>query len=139
MSHHADMTQGLSDSDYRLLATFRSELRQFLKFSEEAAAEAGITGTQHQALLAIRASASETMLVGELSEALLLRPHSTSELIDRLSRLRLVERNRSPHDRREVRILLTSAGEALLKSLAAAHRDELRRMRPLLTHLLEDL
>jgi len=133
------MTQGLSDSDYRLLATFRSELRHFLKFSEEAAAEAGITGAQHQALLAIRAAAGETMLVGELSDALLLRPHSTSELIDRLSRLGLVERNRSPDDRREVRILLTSAGEALLKSLAAAHRDELRRMRPLLTHLLEAL
>ena len=44
----------LLDDDYRALAAFRTELRRFLQFSEEAALAVGISPQQHQALLAIR-------------------------------------------------------------------------------------
>ncbi len=44
----------LTDSDYRTLAKFRYQLRQFLSFSEDAAAAAGLQPRHHQALLAIK-------------------------------------------------------------------------------------
>ena len=44
----------MTDADYRGLAEFRRALRDFLAFSEKAAARAGLTPAQHQALLAIR-------------------------------------------------------------------------------------
>jgi hypothetical protein len=46
--------RSISKSQYESLATFRYALRQFLRFSEDAAKRAGITPQQHQALLAIK-------------------------------------------------------------------------------------
>jgi len=127
------------DEDYATLATFRYELRHFLHFSENAAAEAGLTAQQHQALLALRAAPGGSMLVGTLAERLMLRPHSASGLVDRLMGLGLVERSRADGDRRQVHILLTEMGRTVLASLAASHRAELRRLRPLLTDLMRRL
>lgn len=127
----------IRDEDYAMLATFRYELRRFLHFSECAADDAGVTAQQHQALLAIRAAPGAAMLVGALAERLLLRPHSTTGLIDRLQKLDLVERFPADGDRRQVLVRLTQAGETLLATLSQAHRAELRRLRPLLTSLLE--
>ena len=127
------------DEDYATLATFRYELRRFLHFSEQAAEQAGVTAQQHQALLAVRAERDGSMLVGELADRLLLRPHSTSGLVDRLQKLELIERFRSEADRRQVRVRLTDRGNALLASLSATHRAELRRLRPLLTDLVAKL
>jgi DNA-binding MarR family transcriptional regulator len=127
------------DEDYATLATFRYELRRFLHFSENAASEAGLTAQQHQALLVLRAVPDATMLVGELAERLLLRPHSASGLVDRLMGLGLVERSRGHDDKRRVYILLTEMGQNVLASLAATHRAELRRLRPLLTDLMSRL
>ena len=128
----------LSDEHYQALASIRHELRRFLHFSEHAASTTGITAQQHQVLLAIRASGGE-MLVGALAEHLLLRPHSASEHVDRLAKLGLVRREESRSDRRQVPIALTREGRTLLASLSRAHRDELRRIRPLLSQLIERL
>lgn len=122
--------------DYAALATFRYELRRFLHFSASAAEGAGLTPQQYQALLEIRAAEGGAMAVGTLAERLMLRPHSASGLIDRLERLALVERARTHADRRQVHVRLTGKGDALLASLAANHRAELQRMRPLLTDLI---
>lgn len=127
----------IRDEDYVMLATFRYELRRFLQFSERAADDAGVTSQQHQALLAIRAASGAAMPVGALAERLLLRPHSTTGLIDRLQKLGLVERVRSDGDRRQVLVRLTPMGETLLATLSAAHRAELRRLTPLLAGLME--
>lgn len=128
----------LSDEHYQALASIRHELRHFLHFSEQAASAAGVTAQQHQALLAIRAAGGE-MLVGALAEQLLLRPHSASEHVDRLAKLGLVQRKAGREDRRQVPIALTEKGGTLLSSLSRAHRDELRRIRPLLRQLIERL
>ena len=42
----------LSDADYQTLAGFRYALREFVRYSEAAAEQAGLTPRQHQALLA---------------------------------------------------------------------------------------
>jgi DNA-binding MarR family transcriptional regulator len=132
------MSDELADEHYEALASIRHELRRFLHFSEEAALGSGITPQQHQALLAIRAAGGE-MLVGALAERLLLKPHSVSEHVDRLARLGLVKRTSGLSDRRHVSVALTEEGRALLASLSVAHRDELRRIRPLLTRLIAQL
>jgi DNA-binding MarR family transcriptional regulator len=129
------MAEPLQDRDYQALAEFRLELRRFLRFSEQAALAAGIAPQQHQALLALRASPGSVILIGELAERLLLRSHSASELVDRLEAAGLVRRLAPDGDRRQVRIGITPAGEALLASLSAAHREELRRIEPLLRAL----
>ena len=44
----------LTDADFQALAAFRAGLRRFLRFSEDAAREAGLTPQQHQLLVSIR-------------------------------------------------------------------------------------
>jgi len=132
------MDDDISQQDYEALAGFRHELRRFLRFSEDAAAAAGLSAQQYQALLALRA-AGGAMRVGVLAEHLLLRPHSATELVDRMEKLGVVRRDTSGEDRRQVAILITPQGAAMLASIAATHRAELRRLRPLLTGLLEGL
>lgn len=129
----------LEDDAYRTLASFRYELRRFLHFSEQAAIEGGITAQQHQAMLAIRAADQCCLLIGELADELLLRPHSATELVNRLETADLVQRENDPLDARRVRVRLTSNGNARLAALAEAHRTELQRLRPLLGDLLDRL
>jgi len=133
------MSDPLTDADFAALFGFRYALRRFLAFSAEAAAGAGLTPQQHQALLAIRAGEGRELLVGALAERLLLRPHSATELIDRMEKLGLVARSVGQADRRQVTVRLTRKGEQLLNGLSEAHRAELRRLRPLLGELMSKL
>ena len=52
------------------------------------------------------------------------------------SKLDLVSREPDPQDGRRVEVVLTAKAERLLEDLSAAHLEELRAMRPLLTRLL---
>lgn len=133
-------TTRLSTADYRTLAQFRYLLRRFAAFSEEAAVGAGLTAQQHQALLAIKGfPGRDRATVGELAERLGLRHHSAVGLVDRLAARGLVRREVDPADRRQVLIRLTRRAEALLARLSLAHREELRRLAPLLRMLLDQL
>jgi len=73
------------------------------------------------------------------SQRLLLRPHSATELVDRMVKLDLVTRVTSQGDRRQVTVRLTRKGEQLLTGLSETHRAELRRLRPLLSELMSKL
>jgi DNA-binding MarR family transcriptional regulator len=130
----------LSKSQYENLAAFRYALRQFLRFSEDAAKRTGVTPQQHQALLAIKGFPDrDTVTVGELAERLQLRHHSTVELVDRLVALRLVRREHSALDRRQVDVQLTARGEQILDRLSSAHEEQLRGIGPKLSTLLKEL
>ncbi|HTJ89707.1 MAG TPA: MarR family transcriptional regulator [Acidocella sp.] len=129
----------LTDHDYKTLAAIRYALRRFIQFSEAAARSAGLTPQQHQALLGIRAADQSALSIGELAEFLMVKPHSASELADRLTTLGLVGRRPEATDRRVMKLHLTEAGEAALLSLSVTHRDEVRRLRPLLSELLVKL
>ncbi len=136
--HSADASDApLTKADYEALAAFRRALRGFSAFSEKAARAAGLTPQQHQALLAIKGAPDrQTLSVGEIAEALLVRPHSAVELMDRLAQLDLVERRGDPADHRRVSVALTGRAEALLCQLSAAHVQELCAIRPTLVALL---
>jgi len=128
--------QTLHQSDYQRLAEFRYHLRGFLKFSERAASQMGLRPQQHQALLAIKGAPGEHVTIGILAERLGIRHNSTVELIDRLIMNGLVKRRQNPRDRREVLIDLTDRAERILTKLTLAHRNEVRKLAPLLIGLL---
>lgn len=130
----------ITKTQYEQIAAFRFALRQFLRFSEEAAHGAGVTPQQHQALLAIKGFPSrDQVTVGELAERLQIQHHSAVGLVDRLVTERLIQRKQSQEDRRQVHLSLTARGEEVLGKLTEVHREELRRIGPDLGSLLEKL
>jgi DNA-binding MarR family transcriptional regulator len=129
----------LKDTDYALLAAFRHALRRFQAFSEEKAAEMGLTPQQHQALLAIRAAAPDQATIGYVAERLVSKSHSATGLIDRLEGLGLVRREVAPDDRRRALLRLTPKAHDLLSALSSVHREEIRRLRPGLEEILGQL
>lgn len=117
----------LTPAEYQALAEFRYQIRRFLRFSEEQARSSGLEPRQHQLLLAIKGlPRDKNPTVSEISSRLQLRHHSTVELVNRLAARGLVTRVRGEADRREVLIELTRSGEALLRRLTMAHREELQ-------------
>jgi DNA-binding MarR family transcriptional regulator len=122
----------LSAANYMRIATFRRALRRFLRFSEAAASRVGLTGRQYQALLAIRATPAGGMTIRELAQELLIQHNSAVELVDRLGSRNLVWRQRSSGDRRKVQVRLTPPGIKTLRELTSMHRQELRRVGPIL-------
>lgn len=120
---------GLSDADYARLLALRTGLRRFQRWSEQQASAAGLTPAQHQLLLAIRGHGDPRgPTVGEVADYLLLRHHSTVELVDRAHGAGLVVRRRDPDDHRVVRLQLTDAGAERLEGLSTLHLEELERL-----------
>ena len=121
------------------LAGFRYALRRFLAASEAISRQAGVTPQQYQALLAIKAWPGEAMAVKDLADQLLLTHQAAVQMLDRLSRAGLAEREPSSEDRRSVIIRLTPKGEALVSDLAAQHLEAMLGQEPLLTESLQRL
>jgi DNA-binding MarR family transcriptional regulator len=135
----ASLRRRLKPRDYRLLAEFRRLLRQFLVFSEQRAADVGLAPQQHQALLAIKGYRGAAPTIGDLAERLAIRHHSAVGLVNRLVRAGYAVRRADRGDKRRVALKLTKDGEAILRKLTASHRDEVRRIAPLLKPLLAQL
>jgi DNA-binding MarR family transcriptional regulator len=131
-------TRQLRDRDFERLLRFRDGLRIFQHWSEEQARAAGLTGTQHQLLLAVRGHGSPPS-VRDVADHLLLRHHSVVEQIDRAERAGLLARTADPGDHRVVRIALTELGESRLTALSHAHLEELSRLQETFAALWEDL
>jgi DNA-binding MarR family transcriptional regulator len=115
----------LTQADYAGLSEFRHQLRQFLRFSDEAAKSEGITGLQYQLLLQIRGQPKRWALLGELAERLHMVPHGVVALVTRCERAGLVTRVADQLDRRQVRVLLTPLGNQVVRRVAGLNRDEL--------------
>ena len=127
----------LTSEDYQNLLAFRTGLRRFQHWSHARARAVGLTPAQHQLLLAIKGHRGQTSpAIGDLASYLLLRPHSTVELVDRAEASGLVERWGDNDDGRLTRVRLTADGEKRLEQLAAAHLEELQQLAPVLDQLL---
>jgi DNA-binding MarR family transcriptional regulator len=127
-----------SKRDYRLLAELRYLIRCFLEFSQAAAARAGLTARQHQALLAVKGAREDAVTtVGYLAERLRIRHQSAVELVDRLEEAGLIRRAPDANDRRRVRLELTDKAERRLALLSSSHIAELKRLRPALLDILD--
>jgi len=113
----------------RQLARLRYELRKFLRFSEQAARNAGLTPQQHQLLLGVAGyTARGWATISELAEFLQERHNAVVGLVDRARRRGLVAKELDARDRRLVRVALTPTGRKLLHRLSALHRRELGRL-----------
>jgi DNA-binding MarR family transcriptional regulator len=130
----------LQTEDYARLAAFRYAVRRFLRFSEMAAAQVGLTGQHYQAMLIVRACPEDRRItINELAQQLLIKHNTAVELVDRLVRQTLVAREPSAADRRKVELRLTPRGRQLLAQLAAVHRAELQRIGPLFKRFFAEL
>jgi DNA-binding MarR family transcriptional regulator len=126
--------------DFKSMAELRYQIRKFLRFSDNAARQAGIEPQQHQLLLAIRGlpdGASPT--IGVLAERMQLQHHSTVELVDRLVDRNFLCRLRSTSDRRQVLVKLTHDGEEFLQKLSLHHLEELQSAGPTFVKVLNSL
>jgi DNA-binding MarR family transcriptional regulator len=132
------VTATLNLSDYRALSEFRYQIRKFLHFSQQIAADAGLEPRQHQLMLAVKGlPEARQPRIADLAERLQIRHHSAVELVNRLAAQGYVERHRGGSDRREVLISLTFKGEKILRQLSLHHRTELRTQGPALVSALK--
>ena len=129
----------LDAAEYQQLASFRYALRSFLRFSEAAAEEVGLTAQHYQALLAVCAAAHGHVTINDLARQLLIRHNSAVGLVDRLTAQNLITREPSPQDGRKVSLRLSAKGDRVLQQLAEVHREELKRIGPQLEALLHDI
>ncbi|HEU0249159.1 MAG TPA: MarR family winged helix-turn-helix transcriptional regulator [Solirubrobacteraceae bacterium] len=112
----------LQDEDYQRLLAFRTELRDFLRWSEQAAQDAGLTSSLHQLLLVIRGHPSESgPTIGDAAENLHIRHHSVVELAQRAENAGLLKRVRDEVDHRRLHLRLTDRGQVGLEALTRAH------------------
>jgi DNA-binding MarR family transcriptional regulator len=123
--------------DFEHLLAFRSSLRRFERWSEDQARQAGLTHVQHQLLVSVKGHPGpEPPTVRDLAGYLLLRHHSTVELVDRAEAAGLVQRAPDPSDGRLVRVRLTDRGERILDELTPAHLIELHSLAAILDELV---
>lgn len=127
----------LLDADYRRLLAFRSELRDFLRWSERAAHEAGLTPSLHQLLLVLRAHQTPPgPTIGQAAEELHIRHHSAVELARRAHSAGLICRDRDTLDHRRVHLALTSRGHEQLEGLTRAHLPRIASLADVLEHVM---
>ena len=126
--------------NYKSMAELRYQIRRFLRFSENAARQAGIEPQQHQLLLAVRGLPDGVKpTIGVLAERMQLQHHSTVELIDRLVERNFLFRLRSTDDKRQVLVKLTHDGEEFLQTLSLHHLQELQSAGPTFVKVLQSL
>jgi len=127
----------LAQRDFERLLEFRVALRRFQRWSEDQAQAAGLTQVQHQLLVAVKGHHGDMPpTVGDLAGYLLLRPHSTVELVDRAEAAGLVARTPDGDDGRLVRVRMTREGERILRQLTPAHLDRLHELAVVLDELV---
>jgi DNA-binding MarR family transcriptional regulator len=130
----------LATRDYAQLASFRHALRGFVRFSEAAAAQEGLTSQHYQAMLILRGwPEGEPVSINDLAQQLLIKHNSAVGLVDRLAEEGLVVREPSTVDRRKVELHLTQRGRQVLAKLAAMHQGELRRIGPVMKRFFSEL
>ncbi len=111
---------------FEALSDFRFRLRCFLRFSEDAARDEGITALQYQLMLHTQGFPDrQWATIGEIAERLQAQPHGVVALVSRCEEAGLVRRKTSTVDRRQVEVHLLAAGRKKLARLATQHADQL--------------
>lgn len=119
------------------VAALRETLRRFERESELIAQANGLTPQRYLLLLMIKGApdGGERATMAELAARLQLAQTTVSDLVRRAEDAGLVERERSPEDRRLVLLRLTAEGERRLARSLREHANERRRLRAMLRSL----
>ena len=122
----ADLNTPLRDAwlgELEGAAAFRAELRRFLRRTETALAETGLTPRRYDLLIALRAAGGEAT-INNLASLLQMRQNAVTELVKRAEAAGVARRTRSTRDRRVVNVTLTPEGERRLRRGFEALRGE---------------
>lgn len=115
------------EDSIRHLAWFRYSLRKFLRFSEKAARQCGVTPQQHQLMLGVAGYTGRGhATVSELAEFLQEQHNSVVGLVERAAQCGLVQKEHDTRDRRFVVVSLTRGGAQILEKLTRLHQSELQ-------------
>ncbi len=137
MIRYIDMRTAAVDVDYQQLLSFRTALRRFLRWSDDAAEAEGVAPTQYQLLVVVKGlERGGAPSIGQIAEQLLLRQNSASELVHRAEEAGWVRTRPDRTDHRLMRVRLTPHGERVLAHLAPLHVEELARLAPLIAGLV---
>jgi DNA-binding MarR family transcriptional regulator len=124
-------------SDFSNVAEFRAALRLFLRRSERAARQSGLTPQRYLLLLMIKGAAdgSQQSTVTELSQRLQLAQSTVTELVSRAEDAGLVQRSPSSADGRVAHLRLTTEGERRLLRAFIDLDAERAQLRDAFSHL----
>jgi DNA-binding MarR family transcriptional regulator len=137
------------DADHDPTVLALTLYRTMTAFDRAAAAELaphGLTVSQF-AILTVLHRAERPLTMGELGQAVAVRPANLTGVVDGLTRRSLVERQINPFDRRSYLITKTPAGDEFLAGFLPGHCQRLDRLmrgltrdeRAMLADLLERL
>lgn len=130
----------LDAADYQRLLAFRTELRSFMRWSEQAAHTAGLTPALHQLLLVVRGyPARPGPTIGQAAEELHVRHHSAVELAGRAEDAGLLRRSRDPRDHRQIHLCLTPRGRGQLEELTRQHLPRIEALANALRAVVADI
>jgi len=117
-------TSTLAERDSVLDAVLTAS-RALVAMAARSLADAGedVTLTQYRSLVVLASRGPQG--VASLAEAVAVTPPTASRLVDRLIRKGLVTRRTDRQDRRQVRIVLTEAGRALVNLVTERRRQEI--------------
>jgi len=128
----------LSSEDYRALAEFRHNIRLYIRFSEKVVRNAGLEPREYQLLLALKGLTPDLRpRIAEIAEQLRIQHHSAVALVDGLEIKGLVRRKRGTTDRREVLVIVTPAGDAIISKMVAVHLAEVVSRGPMLLNSVQ--
>ena len=130
----------MTTGKYRALAELRYRIRRFLRDGDVMARSAGLEPQQYLMLLAIRGlPQGGKATIRTLADRVVLKHHSTVELIDRLEKHGYVCRRRGSDDRRLVMVSLLPRGQQVLEGVARHRITELRSNGHQLVHAINQL
>jgi DNA-binding MarR family transcriptional regulator len=133
-------SRALQESEYVALAEFRYQLRRFLRHMEEESRHLGVNPQQYQLVLAIKGlPKGQVPTITCLAERMQLNHNTMVELVDRCEERKMLHRERSSTDRRQVTLAIAPEGEAMLRRLGSAARQELRSIGPMLVKSVQHL
>ncbi len=119
----------LTKREFEAISELRYQIRRFLRFSERAVRDAGITPLQYSLLLHVRGfPGRDRPTIAGLAERLQAQHHGAVALVARCEALGLVVKIPGRIDRREVRVRLAPKGERCLQRLARLHREHIRAL-----------
>lgn len=128
-SRQRRIARAADKSDFEAISELRYQIRRFLRFSERAVREAGITPLQYLLLLHLRGfPGRDHATIGELAERLQAKHHGVVALVRRCEALGFITKRAAREDRRRVEVRIAAKGVRKLDALVILHRAELRAL-----------
>ncbi|WP_165763359.1 MULTISPECIES: MarR family winged helix-turn-helix transcriptional regulator [unclassified Nocardioides] len=115
-------------ADHELADAFVTASRALIGLAVRTIGDAPVevTVAQHRVLVLLAGRGALT--IGEIAEGLGVNPSNATRYCDRLQRLELLTRTRSPVDGRVVLVSLTQAGTALVGEVTRRRRAEVEKV-----------